>query len=104
MKQEAQELMTSPTALLAFLLYRLNYVHRRNFAMKMLKVFKEDEWTEEKVGVEEALALLERRRLGKGGYRYVAKHFRPHGLVLPSYPEVAALRSTLVCSGPSGHY
>ena len=42
-------------------------------------------------------ALLERRRLGKGGYRYVAKHFRPHGLVLPSYPEVAALRSTLVC-------
>ena len=71
-KQEAQELMTSPTALLAFLLYRLNYVHRRNFAMKMLKVFKEDEWTEEKVGVEEALALLERRRLGKGGYRYVA--------------------------------
>ena len=60
-KQEANELMTSPTALLAFLIYRLNYVKRRSFAVKMLRVFREDEWEEEQVGREKALALLENR-------------------------------------------
>jgi len=96
-KAEAEEQMITPTSLLALLMYRENYVSKRNFALKMLKLYKEDRLEVERVGVEKALALLERRRLGKGGYRYLKRHLRPHGVVLPSYPEVAALRSTLVC-------
>ena len=80
-KDEAVRQMVTPTALLAFLLYRLNYVKRRTFAQKMLKLFENDEWSEEAMGVEKALALLERRKLGKGGYREVRKQLRPHGLV-----------------------
>ena len=108
-KAEAEEQMITPTSLLALLMYRENYVSKRNFALKFLKFYKEDRLEEERMGVEKALALLERRRLGKGGYRYLKRHLRPHGVVLPSYPEVAALRSTLVCPplqqylSPGGH-
>ena len=80
-KDEAVRQIVTPSALLAFLLYRLNYVKRRTFAQKMLKLFENDEWNEEAVGVEKALAILERRKLGKGGYREVRKQLRPHGLV-----------------------
>ena len=101
---EAQSLMVTPTALMAYLMYRLNYNSRRDFATSMFKVFKEDEWFTESVGLEKALALVERRRLGKSGYRYLKKHLSPHGVKLPSYTDVSTLRSTLVSPTLMAYY
>ena len=57
-------------------------------------MFRSGEWQPglEPVGVEKALALTERCRLGKSGYRYVHRQLKPHGLQMPYYPEVAELR------------
>ena len=58
--------------LLAYLMYRLSYEHDRDLARKMFHLFRSGEWEPglEPVGQEKALALTERCRLGKGGFRY----------------------------------
>ena len=93
-RSEATELGVTEVQLLSYLLYRVSYQNNRNLAKKMFHMFRSGEWQPglEPVGVEKALALTERCRLGKSGYRYVHRQLKPHGLQMPYYPEVAELR------------
>jgi hypothetical protein len=91
---EAAEQEVTEVQLLAFLLHRVSYQHDRDLAKKMFHLFRSGEWQPglELVGREKMLALTERCRLGKGGFRYLHRQLKPHGLKMPYYPEVAALR------------
>ena len=93
---EAEVLMVTPTALMSYLLHRLNYNNRRDFARCMFRLFKDDSWDTEVVGLEKALALVERRRLGKSGYRYIKKHLIRIG------PQKDCFRSKNGLIGPLG--
>ena len=93
-RDEAQLQEVTNQQLLAFLLYRVSYEHNRDLAKKMFQLFRSGEWQSglEPVGKEKMLALTERCRLGKGGFRYLHRQLKPHGLKMPYYPAVADLR------------
>ena len=99
-RSEAEDQTVTEERLLAYLLYRVSYQHDRDLARKMFNLFRSGEWELglQPVGQEKALALTERCRLGKGGFRYLHRQLKPHGLKMPYYPEVSALRRQ-VCPG-----
>ena len=93
-RSEAEELLVTDLQLLSYLLYRVSYTHNRDLAKHMFQLFRSGEWQPglEPVCREKALALTERCRLGKGGFRYLHRQLKPHGLKMPYYPAVAELR------------
>jgi hypothetical protein len=80
------------TELAALLIYRNNYVTRRTLAVQMLNLFKTGAMTFNKVAIEKALNILERRRLTKEGYRQTRRLLKPDGVKLPTYEELSRLR------------
>jgi hypothetical protein len=80
------------TELAALLIYRNNYVTRRTLALQMLNLFKTGAMTFNKVAIEKALNILERRRLTKEGYRQTRRLLKPDGVKLPTYEELSRLR------------
>jgi hypothetical protein len=80
------------TELAALLIYRNNYVTRRPLAIQMLNLFKTGAMSFNKVAIEKALNILERRRLTKEGYRQTRRLLKPDGVKLPTYEELSRLR------------
>ena len=93
-RSEAREQEVADLQLLSYLMYRVSYLHNRDLAKKMFHLFRSGDWQPglEPVGKEKMLALTERCRLGKGGFRYLHRQLKPHGLKMPYYPAVAELR------------
>ena len=92
MLEEAARQGCDLTELAALLIYRNNYVTRRSLAVQMLNLFKTGAMTFNKVAIEKALNILERRRLTKEGYRQTRRLLKPDGVMLPTYEELSRLR------------
>ena len=78
--------------LAGLLMYRYLYVTNRCLSYQMLQLYKTGTMTYSKVNIEKALAILERRRLTKEGYRCLRRLLKPDGLRMPPYEEVARLK------------
>jgi hypothetical protein len=81
-KAEAEHQITSPTKLLALLMYRENYVKNRPLATKMLQIFRGNCSPFQKMTAEKCHHLYVRRRLGKGAYAATRRLLKPEGIQL----------------------
>ena len=80
------------TELVGVTMYRYLYVHNRPLAYQMLQLFKTGTMACRQVAMEKSLAILERRRLSKEGFRSLRRILQADGLRMPPYEEVAKLR------------
>ena len=66
------------TQLLSYLLYLINYISKRKFALEMLKIFKSGSIEEiDKVPTMKAVAIVSRGRMGRSTFTYMRRMLKP---------------------------
>ena len=75
---ESHKQKVTDTQLLSYLLYLINYIPKRKFALEMLKVFKNGSIEEiDKVPTMKAVAIVSRGRMGRSTFTYVRRMLKP---------------------------
>ena len=76
---EAEKQQISPTELLAYLIYRENYIENRNFALSMHKIFINgyDDSKSRDLPAMKAIAICSRGKFGRTTYNYVRRSLKP---------------------------
>ena len=77
-QRESRKQKVTDTQLLSYLLYLINYIPKRKFALEMLKVFKNGSIEEiDKVPTMKAVAIVSRGRMGRSTFTYVRRMLKP---------------------------
>ena len=75
---ESNKQQVTDTQLLSYLLYLINYIPKRKFALEMLKIFKNGSIEEvDKVPTMKAVAIVSRGRMGRSTFTYVRRMLKP---------------------------
>ena len=77
-QRESRKQKVTDTQLLSYLLYLINYIPKRKFALEMLKVFKNGSIEEiDKVPTMKAVAIVSRGRMGRSTFTYMRRMLKP---------------------------